>query len=311
MDANEYEELSRSQAQKFRAYFENEYSALFPSPILKIEGLDWKFYGLVITSVATVIVAALRTAQMFYFAEELSASFWTPDVQGSHYLGISGAFFSMLAFEGGLAFISAIKTAEKEKVENWVYNTQIGLLLTISIFAGLGQSLGLIQGISDNFISNFSYFLVFVVGVGASVAAWLSGEILGVQLQKFSIRKREAEEKFSEQTRVYVQNARKKFSETLEQNRTTEQSTELPKRTEQKSSPRTQNRISGEPSEKVSLIFSELEKCRTEQNRVLPFAELTEVLRTNYPEQNFSSSGYISTKRTEWIESHPEYFERN
>jgi len=307
MDAKEYEGLSRSQAAKFRIYYENEFSSLYPVPTMKIVGADWKFYGLVITSIATVIVAALRTAQMFYYAEELSSRFWTNAQQGNWILGISGAFFSMLAFEGGLAFIAAIKTAEKEKVNDWVYGVQIGLLLIISVFAGVGQSLGLIQGISESFLRNFSYFLVFVVGVGASFAAWLSGEILGVQLQRFSVRKVSAQEKFSEQNRIHIQNARKKFlekSENEKQNRTTEQNSVkvLPR-----TSVRTQ-RTSGNISEKVSLIFSELEKVGAEENRLLPFAELANILREKYPEQNFSSNGYISTKRTEWINSHPEYF---
>lgn len=315
MDAAEYEGLSHAQGAKFRAYYSNEYSSLYPAPELKIVGLDWKFYGLVITSISTVVVAALRTAQMFYFAEELSSKFWTPESSGNPILGFSGALFSMLAFEGGLAFISAVKTAEKEMVESWVYNVQIGLLLLISVFAGVGQSLGLVRGISPDTVATFSYLLVFVVGVGASFAAWFSGEILGVQLQKFSARKREAEEKFSEQKRIYIQNARKNFLQKFEnekQNRIGEQksSREVPQRTEiQRSSPK--NRTSGEPSEKTSLIFSELEKYRTEQNKVLGFSELAEVLRTNYPEQNFFSNGYISTKRTEWISSHPEYFERD
>jgi len=213
----------------------------------------------------------------------------------------------MLAFEGGLALISAIKTAEKVEIAQWVYNTQIGLLLTISIFAGLGQSLGLIQGIGETFIQNFSYFLVFVVGVGASFAAWFSGEILGVQLQKFSLRKEEATEKFSEQSRIYIQNARKKFLENTEQNKEL-----LPQPAEHRTSHRSSVRIprlkrtSHEVSEKVSLIFSELEKAQAEENRILQFAELAELLRNKYPDQNFASDGYISTKRNDWLDQNSE-----
>jgi hypothetical protein len=307
MDAKEFEGLSHSQAAKFRAYYSNEYSALFPPPIVRIHGLDWKFYGLMVTSISTVIVAALRTAQMFYFAEEMSSQFWGLGTQGNFILGISGAFFSMLAFEGGLALISAIKTSDKSEISDNIYSLQIFLLLAISIFAGLGQSLGLVKNIPQEFMDVFTYLLVFVMGVGASFAAWFSGEILGVQLQKFSVRKAEAEERFLEQKRIHLQNARKNFLqkwETEKQNRTTEQKPrEIPTRTEQRSSPRVQNRTSGGISEKSSLIFSELEKCSTEQSKLLSFSELAEILREKYPEQNFSSSGYISTKRKEWIQN--------
>ena len=308
MDANEYEGLSKSNASKFRSYYENEYKTLYPVPLKHIIGLDWKFWGLVITSVSTVVVAALRTAQMFYFAEELSSKFWTPDASGNWVLGFAGSFFSMMAFEGGLAFISAIKTAEKEKVESWVYNTQIALLLLISIVAGLGQSMGLVRNISPTLVENFSYFLVFVVGVGASIAAWLSGEILGVQLQKFSVKKKEAEEKFSEEMKFYTQNARKFWKQRTEQEKETsreqrkiEQNPRI--ETSLRSSPRVQNRTGGG---KVPIIFSEIEKFLVEQNRIPSFSELAEVLRTNHPEQNFSSNGYISTVRKNWIEANTE-----
>ena len=68
MDANEYECLSKANASKFRSYYENEYKTLYPIPIKEVIGLDWKFYGSVIISVSTVILASLRTAQMFFFA---------------------------------------------------------------------------------------------------------------------------------------------------------------------------------------------------------------------------------------------------
>lgn len=323
MDASEFSDLSRSQAAKFKAYFADggEYKTLYPPPVLQIEGLDWKFYGMIVTSVSTVIVAALRTAQMFYVAEELSSRFWTSSTNGIPLLGWTGAIFSMLAFEGGLAFISAVKTAEKEKVEDWVYSVQVGLLLTISIFAGIGQSLGLVKGISAVVVEYFSYFLILVVGVGASVAAGLSGEILGVLLQKYYLSSEKAKAEFKEQEKTYTKTARTFFLQKLEnekKGRTEQNGGSSQNTSPQEKFPRIEAHVqrtsargtSGEPSYKTSLIFSELENARTEQNKVLSYAELSEVLRMKYPEQNFSSGGNISTKRTEWINSHPEYFEK-
>ena len=76
MDVNEYEGLTQNQAQKFTAYYENEYRTLYLPPEMEKVGFGWKFWLLTITSIATVIVASLRTAQMFYFTEQLSAQFW-------------------------------------------------------------------------------------------------------------------------------------------------------------------------------------------------------------------------------------------
>lgn len=323
MNVVEFEGLSKAQAQKFKAYLENEYRTLYPPPKLKIVGLDWKFYGLVITSISTVVVAALRTAAMFYFAEVLSAKYWNPEMD-SVWLGRTGAVFSMLAFEGGLALIAAIKTSESRKVDDGVYFWYISLLILISIMAGLGQSVGLIQGISDQVLIFFSYSLALVVGVGASVAAWLSGEILGVQLQKFSEASTEANRIFSEENRIYMTNARKFWKQRTELNKAEEKeqkllereqrreqnSPELPRNLPKNFSPRTSvRRTENGTSEKVSLILTELENHRTEHGKLLGFAELLENLRTKYPEQNFSSGGYVSTQRNKWIKEHPHYFE--
>lgn len=308
MDANEYEGLSKSNASKFRSYYENEYKTLYPPPILHIVGLDWKFYGSVIVSVFTVILASLRTAQMFYFAAETSSRLWGLGTTGTGLLSGFDALSAMIAVEGGISLGSAIKTSRSGTVDESIYFWQVGLLLLISIIAGFGQSLGLVTGIDRTFLLWFSYLLVFVLGIGASVAAWFAGEILGVQLQKFSIQRFEAEQKYSEEMKFYSQNARKFWKLRTEEEKETEREQKRIDRTTgipvpQRNFPRTQNRTS---TGKVPIIFSEIEKFWAEQNRVPSFSELAEILRREYPEQNFSSSGYISTIRKQWIEENTE-----
>ena len=308
MDANEYEGLSKSNAAKFRSYYENEYKTLYPAPKKQIVGLDWKFYTSVATGLATVILASLRTAQMFYFAAETSAQSWGLSEGGTELLSYGDALASMFAVEFGLVVTSAVKSVNEKKVPSWIYSVQIILLLVISVIAGVGQSLGLVQGISQDFLRIFSYILVFVLGVGASFAAWFSGEILGVQIQKYSELKAEAEKHFSEQMRIYSQNARKFWGQRTEQEKETSREHKKivqnsPVLSSQRSSPRVQNRTGGG---KVPIIFSEIEKFLVEQNRVPSFSELAEVLRTNHPEQNFSSNGYISTVRKNWLEANTE-----
>lgn len=308
MDANEYEGLSKSNASKFRSYYENEYKTLYPIPKKEIVGLDWKFYGSVIISVSTVILASLRTAQMFFFAAETSSKLWGLGAAGTGLLSWFDAISAMIAVEGGITLVSAIKTSKAGEVNEGIYFWQVALLLLISVIAGFGQSLGLITGIDETFLLWFSYMLVFVLGVGASVAAWFAGEILGVQLQKFSVQKKSAEEKYSEEMKFYTQNARKFWKQRTEQEKeiTREQKKIEPNPrmgTSQKSSPRVQNRTGGG---KVPIIFSEIEKFLAEQNRIPSFTELAEVLRTNHPEQNFSSNGYISTVRKNWLEANTE-----
>lgn len=309
MDALEYEGLSKSNASKFRSYYENEYKTLYPPPVKYIVGLDWKFYGSVVVSVFTVILASLRTAQMFYFAAETSSKLWGLGTAGTGLLAGFDALSAMIAVEGGISLGSAIKTSRAGEVNEDIYFWQVALLLLISIIAGFGQSLGLVTGIDKTFLLWFSYSLVFVLGIGASVAAWFAGEILGVQLQKFSVQKKEAEEKFAEQMKYYSQNARKFWiqkSEQEKENSREQKRIEHNKGTEtspKRNSIRTQNRTS---TGKVPIIFSEIEKFWAEQNRVPSFSELAEVLRREHPEQNFSSSGYISTIRKQWIEENTE-----
>lgn len=334
MDANEFGELSKAQATKFKSYYETEFSTLYPKPVMKIVGLDWKFYGLVATSFATVVVAALRTAQMFYFAEELSSKFWTGTEASVPILGWTGALFSMFAFEGGLALISAVKTAESKKISNDVYTAQIGLLLAISIVAGIGQSLGLVQGIDQKFVEYFSYLLVGLVGIGASVAAWLSGEILGVQLAKFSELREEAKTVYDEDIDGHLKNGRKKFLEKIEEEKSAKREQKSQNREEKlennersshqfsenreekrnellrSSQKPPQNRNS--PSEKARTIWREMgEVYENENKRILDFSELRAILWEKYGEDNWKTDSLISKQRNIWIDQQKEFENEN
>lgn len=303
MDSKEYEGLSKNQAAKFRAYYENEYKSLFPFPEMKIVGLDWKFYWSIVVSAATVILASLRTAQMFYLAAETSAKSWGMDTNSLSTLSKGDALASMIAVEVGLVVISALKSVEKKNIPDWIYNAQIALLLLISVVAGLGQSVGLIHGISQDLLRIFSYILVLVLGVGASFAAWFSGEILGLQLQKYANLKLEASEKWEEHKRIHLQNGRKKFLEKSEKSENSQKSSPevLPPSEKSEKFSRSSPKKVGN-SEKVSLIFAEMDKHYSETSgELLNFSTLASVLREKYPDKNFSSDGYISTVRKNWV----------
>jgi len=238
---NYAEGMSKKEDAKFLDWFKNEYAALYPPPALEKINLNWKFQWSIVTSVATVILASLRTAQMFYNSAELSAVTWGIEASGIWIISVFDAFVSMLAVEGGLVVASAIRSNSKKTINEDIYLWQIGILVTISVMAGLGQSVGLVQNLPDGVLTFFSYALSFVLGVGASLAAWFSGEVLGVLLNTNEETNREAKETFQSAMEMYQKNARKFWKEKKEQERLEKQEEKFQKSSE----------TSGNQSEKI------------------------------------------------------------
>ncbi len=168
----------------FTQYLDTEYKELYPQPKKQLAGLDWQFYATVVHAIAAILLSSLRTGQLFYSAAMLSAA----------QLGLSGALegvvaaldfvVAMFAIEGGLVIYSSIRSVARREVKSWIYSLLIGLLLVISVAAGLGQSMGLAD-VPPEFRANFMAGLSVVIGAGASVVAWLAGEVLGVQILRF------------------------------------------------------------------------------------------------------------------------------
>jgi len=169
------EELTQRETDAFELYRDKyELQHTIPEPP-STRGLGWQFYLLVLTSLAAVILAALRTAEQFYLAASLS---------GSPIFSLAEAIAAMIAIEGGIVIYAAIRAENNKKVSNSTLGIGIFLMVLISTFAGLGQSLRLIDNINTELMIYFQYALSIVIGVGASALAWIGGEVLGSQIAK-------------------------------------------------------------------------------------------------------------------------------
>lgn len=170
------ERLAEQEAQAY-ALFRQKYLEIHPPPSAR--GLGWQFYALVLTSLAAVVLAALRTADQFYRAAQLAGSEW---------LARAEAVSVLFAIEGGIVLYSAIRASEMKNIGLDKMKLGIIIMVIISTFAGLGQSLNLVDGLDPRFAVVFEYALSFVIGVGASIVAWIGGEVLGGQIAAVGVR---------------------------------------------------------------------------------------------------------------------------
>ncbi len=193
----------------------------YPRPERKSLALGWEFWVAVTVATAAIVLAAMRTAHSFYTAAILSAQVYGLDSAAvTQVMGLVEAVAAMLAIEGGLVY-AAVKRAQQEgKVKPGLIAMNIALLVAISVVAGLGQSLGLVMGLPVEWLEGFSWLMALILGAGASIVAWLSGEMLGVELLKFEQARSAAEKtlqsavtKWTNEARVAWQQANKEARE--------------------------------------------------------------------------------------------------
>lgn len=186
------EGLSTQEQEAFTLYRE-KYSLQHPPPERgATAALGWQFYLLLLTSLASVVLASLRTADMFYRAAYLG---------GNRPLALAEAVAVLLAIEGGIVVYSAIRAQAKGNYGLTKLLFGIVVMVLISTFAGLGQSLNLIENISPQIKLYFEYALTLVIGVGASVVAWIGGEVLGGQIALVGSKQEKMDETFASDLR--------------------------------------------------------------------------------------------------------------
>ncbi|MBX3046992.1 MAG: hypothetical protein KF698_08360 [Anaerolineales bacterium] len=197
----------------------------YPRPVRKSLALGWEFWVAVSVAAAAIVLAAMRTAHSFYTAAILSAQVYgLGSAAITQVMGLAEALAAMLAIEGGLVY-AAVKRAQQEgKVKPGLIAMNITLLVAISVVAGLGQSLGLVMGLPAEWLEGFSWLMALILGAGASIVAWLSGEMLGVELLKFEQARSSAEKahqasltKWTNEARAAWQQAKKEQSQQASQ----------------------------------------------------------------------------------------------
>ena len=181
--------FAKSQQREEEAWglFEQRFDKQFPMPespnVKLMNSIGWQFIMTTLQAVASVVLASMRTAQMFY--EAAAGTFWA--------IQFTGAGASVLAIELGIVTFSTIKSEMKNRAQTVkdlnsaldvsvkLLNTGIFAGLIISAIAGLGVSL---KGFGIN-TEGFKLVLAVTMGLGASIIAWVSGDILGAMLARF------------------------------------------------------------------------------------------------------------------------------
>jgi hypothetical protein len=182
-----FNESAQREAEAY-ALFEDRFDRQFPMPetaaVKLMDAIGWQFITIIIQSAASIILAALRTGHMFFEAAAAT----------NIYLRYADAGVSVFAIEFGIVIFAAIKAEiENRKTEEEdlraALNINVKLLWTgiiacvlISIVAGLGTS---IAGFELD-VPLFKWALVLFMGAGASVVAWVSGDILGAMVARLN-----------------------------------------------------------------------------------------------------------------------------
>ena len=141
-----------------------------PSPVKQ----GWEFMAYLLVSIASVLLASMRTAEIFYRSAVFSSS--------SPVLAYFEAFLAIFTVEAGIVVYAAVMASRSKKISPWVLTIGIILLAAISIVAGLAQSLTLSSDIDPQVTHYVEFALTILIGPGASIAALIGGHILGQQI---------------------------------------------------------------------------------------------------------------------------------
>lgn len=189
------EQSTQTELQWFNNW-KSKYTAQNPPPsIRRADGLGWQFWLTLAWAVSAAVLAATRTMNAFYQAEIMSgmAELWAKFSSAN----------VIFALEGGITIVSALRAAENKKVSSRALVWSIFLIVVISMIAGIHSSLGIIPNINPTLLDNINYLLVIVMGVGASLVAWASGESVGMQIARVLSSRETVKAKHEQDMKAY------------------------------------------------------------------------------------------------------------
>jgi hypothetical protein len=173
--------------------FRRKYVVLVPPPIptrVTLMGtIGWQFWLIILQAFAAIILASMRTASMFYNVALLGIKNPT--------IAFVEAVSALIAIEGGIVVYATLRAeiqnrktdASHSGEEHIEIKASLSRLLAgeilgilISVVAGLGVSMtGL--GLNGTW---FTWILALTIGIGASIIAAVSGDVLGVTLARLA-----------------------------------------------------------------------------------------------------------------------------
>jgi hypothetical protein len=311
-----FNESAQREAEAY-ALFSERYAREFPMPekaaIKLMNAIGWQFISIVIQSIFAIVLAALRTADMFFDASAGSV------VQ----LQWAEAISAIGAIELGIVIFATIKSeAENRKTQledlKSALNIDVRLLRTgiiacvaISIIAGLGVSF---KGFGIE-LGWFTWIVAIVMGVGASLVAWVSGDILGAMLARWNnaislanllyseeLEKREEKKRGMWEAAPERQIARSQLQELKEwqaANRFRAERVPRAKKEVPAPEPAPKPKTGTRSNEIRMKIYAHLDKVSFEEQRVPGPSELMRELGV--------AKSYASGVRTDWLALHPEF----
>ncbi len=195
-------QMSKSEIKAFKD-FEQVYFIQHLPPVKQTPHLGWEFWTAMGTSCAAVVLAAFRTGQAFY----LSAV-----AKGDPIFSTLEAVSAVFAIEGSVVLFALQRARRRNKTDD--NSSELGLWVAfgISALAGLFQSVNLIPT-PDVLVSGIlNIALVISMGVGATVIAWLGGDILGVNLVRLEFIRKDMNEQFARSVHGYRANLLKAWA---------------------------------------------------------------------------------------------------
>jgi hypothetical protein len=206
----ELSELELVTADEVKAFdiFRNKYRALNPGPAKPTPAKQgWEFKAYFVVSIAAVLLASMRTAEQFYRAATFSAN---------SMLGFVEAFLAVFTVEVGIVVYAAVLASRRRQVYNWVFWVGLVLLSSISIVAGLGQSLALTTNPNPVLLRYTQYALSFLIGPGASVAALIGGHILGQSIAEVAQKYEQDQVVYEQELDLYNEKMRRAWQRSFE-----------------------------------------------------------------------------------------------
>jgi hypothetical protein len=185
--------------------FRRKYKILIPPPVATnvtlLGTIGWQFWLIILQAFAAIILAAMRTASMFFEVAQLGIKIPA--------ISFTEAAAALVAIEGGIVVYATLRAEIQNRkadislsgdggridvrtsMSRLLVGEALGIL--ISIVAGLGVSM---KGLGMN-ATWFTPVLAFTIGIGASVIAAVSGDVLGVTLARLANTRDAIAEKFA------------------------------------------------------------------------------------------------------------------
>lgn len=192
---------------KFQDYLP-QHEELYPKPEREKVKRSWDFWLGAVSLASVTVLAALRTSHSFFIAAQLSAAqYGIEDAVLTGVMSYGEMTVSIMGIEGGLAWAAMKHAQRSKKVNPKTYKWYVSMLFTISMVAGLGQSLGLVNNLPISIVEGFQWVLAAVLGLVTSIVVVLAGEMMGGELQLFRDENKLSDQKLAREEKKWRKDA--------------------------------------------------------------------------------------------------------